>query len=128
MCVAEANRTAPVYAGASFHALRTCMMPLRRLGFAFALALALLLGQQAATLHALGHAIEATQDSGHSKHPVPDTCEKCFAFAHLTGAAPSWVPPTGVEDIKASLERFIFTPAQSRTVVTARSRAPPSIS
>ncbi len=104
------------------------MNQLRRLALAFSLALALLLGQQAATLHALGHAIEATQDSGHSKHPAPDSCEKCFAFAHLTGAAPSWVPPTGIEDIQAALARFVFTPAQSRTVVTARSRAPPSIS
>lgn len=104
------------------------MIRTRRLVALALLALALLLGQQAAALHELGHAIQATQDPANGKYPAPDTCEKCFAFAHLTGAPPAWAPPPSLACVEAAIAGFAYTPAQSRTVVAARSRAPPSLS
>ncbi len=66
------------------------MNPLRRLGFALWLALALLVGQQAAALHDLGHAIQQVEHKGST--PASNTCDECFACAQL-GAAVGIDPP-----------------------------------
>ena len=55
------------------------------------LALALLLGQQQATLHWLSHAIEATQDKA-TQTPANDHCDECVALAGLGAAAASSAP------------------------------------
>jgi hypothetical protein len=57
----------------------------RRIAVALCLALALLLGEHAAALHDLGHATERLSQKKDS-HPVPASCEKCFACAELSGA------------------------------------------
>jgi hypothetical protein len=90
------------------------------------LALALVLGQQAAFLHDLGHAIKTVQTGSQDQHPGSDTCEKCSLYAPFSGAAASFVAPPVIQSaaIIASLPAFL--PAQSRTVVSSRSRAPPS--
>jgi len=66
------------------------MKPLRRLGTALWLALALLVGQQAAALHDLGHAIQQVEHKGSA--PSSNTCDECFACAQL-GAAVGIDPP-----------------------------------
>jgi hypothetical protein len=66
------------------------MKALRRIGFAFWLALALLVGQQAAALHDLGHAIGQLEHKGST--PSSNTCDECFACAQL-GAAVGIDPP-----------------------------------
>ena len=66
------------------------MKPLRRLGTALWLALALLVGQQAAALHDLGHAIQKVEHKGST--PSSNTCDECFACAQL-GAAVGIEPP-----------------------------------
>ncbi len=69
------------------------------------LALALVLGQQAAQLHDVGHAIQRIQTDSHDQHPGSDL---------------DLLPAAIITSFSA------FLPAQSRTVVASRSRAPPS--
>jgi hypothetical protein len=98
----------------------------RRLFHACLLALALLLGQQAAQLHDLAHAIQRVQTGSQDQHPGSDTCGKCSMYAPFSGGAPSFI--AAVLPAPASIVTAFssFLPAQSRTVVSSRSRAPPS--
>ena len=61
------------------------MNPARRLFAAFWLALALLVGQQAAALHDLAH---ATEQIGKKSPGLPGhhACDQCFLSAQLAGA------------------------------------------
>jgi hypothetical protein len=89
------------------------------------IALALLLGQQAAALHDLAHATE--QLGGPLKAPAgKHTCDQCFLSAQLSGAVGTHVaiPPVVMATVVAAA--FSFLPALSRTVVSSRSRAPPA--
>jgi hypothetical protein len=70
------------------------MKSTRRIAAAFWLALALLVGQQAAALHDLGHAAERLAQHQDSKTP-PASCDQCFACAELSsamGAVPVVLP------------------------------------
>jgi hypothetical protein len=103
------------------------MKPLRRLAALLGLAFALLVGQQAAALHDLGHATERLSHKQDSK-PGPSTCDQCFACAELSGAVgatPPSIPP--VDAVHA-----LFAPALEQGVAAAprlafRSRAPPTL-
>lgn len=101
------------------------MSRFRRLGFALWLALALLVGQQAAALHELGHATDFAQKgspSGASK------CDKHFLFAQLSGAAGAChsVPPVSSSGPVTALVHQAFAPATAHFAF--QSRAPPTIS
>lgn len=100
------------------------MKHLRRLGFALWLALALVAGQHAALLHDLGHAADLAQKQ--DSKPGQTKCEKCFAFAQLTGAptAAFEVPPvaTGIAAIG-----FLDASAFSRRTLAYRAQAPPAL-
>jgi len=61
------------------------MRGIRRFASAFWLGLALLLGQHATLVHALGHATEQLSQKKDSK-PAPTSCDQCFACAELSGA------------------------------------------
>jgi hypothetical protein len=90
------------------------------------LALALLLGQQAAQLHDLGHAIQRIQTDSQDQHPGSDMCDKCSLYAPFSGAAATFVAAALDLPPAAIISSFSpFLPAQSRTVVASRSRAPP---
>ncbi len=104
------------------------MIRLRRILALVVLALAFALGQQALELHELAHALDAVKDPAHGKLPAPDSCPKCFAFAHLMGAAPSWTAHSALAEAGTSIALFTSTPAPARTVVHAQSRAPPGLS
>ena len=103
------------------------MTPIRRVASAFWLALALLVGQQAAALHDLSHAMQRVQAGSQDQHPGTDTCEKCSAFAQFAGAAPAFVAALVIGATLDVTVRAAFTPAPSRTLVASRSRAPPSV-
>jgi hypothetical protein len=102
------------------------MMRSRRLLHAILLALALLLGQQAAQLHALSHAIGSIQQGSQDQHPGSDTCDKCSLYAPFSGAASSFVAPLIVLAAAIIAALASCLPALSRTVVHSRSRAPPA--
>jgi len=57
----------------------------RRIAAAFWLAFALLMGQQAAALHGLAHAVDRMQQQDDSL-PAKHTCDQCFLSAQLSGA------------------------------------------
>ena len=97
---------------------------MRRFLSALWLALALVLGQQAVALHALGHATE--QLSQKKSKPAPVSCDECFACATLSGAMGATIPQVPV--IVADSLRVI-SPLHRDASVAARlafhSRAPP---
>jgi hypothetical protein len=97
-----------------------------RIASAFWLALALLLGQQAAALHALTHATEQLSQKKDSQH-LPASCDKCFACAELSGAVGPSIPSIAVLDCDASVHHaFAERLAASAPRLAYRSQAPPS--
>ena len=99
------------------------MKALRRLGFALWLALALVVGQQAALLHDLGHASEKLTQK--DSKPAPSKCDECFACAQLVGGAPvtvATVPPVacGIE-LFVTLEHVVVASA----LLAYQAQAPP---
>jgi hypothetical protein len=98
----------------------------RRLIQTFLLALALLLGQQAAQLHDLSHAIGTIQQGSQDQHPGSDTCDKCSLYAPFSGAAASYVAALVLLTAAIVAALASYLPALSRTVVHSRSRAPPA--
>lgn len=101
------------------------MIQPRRLVEVCILALALLLGQHAARVHALSHAIKSVQDGSQEQHPGSNTCDQCSLYASFSAAAASFVAPPVVLTAAIVTAFPPFLPALSRTVVSSRSRAPP---
>ena len=93
---------------------------------AFALAVALCLGQLGAQLHDLGHAVQRIATDSQHQHPGSDTCDKCSLYAPFSGAAAAFIAPLVVLTAAIVAALAAFLPAQSRTIVSSRSRAPPS--
>ncbi len=101
------------------------MKYLRRLFLAFGLALALALGQQAAALHALGHAADdlAQQDSA----PAPFKCADHSLFASFAGAMGAEPPVAPFMATVALAERANPQPlAWLAARYSYLSRAPPA--
>jgi hypothetical protein len=100
---------------------------LRRFLVALVLGLAVAAGQHAAQLHDLGHALKRVQSgSQQDQHPGSDTCDKCSLYAPFAGAASAYVATIPLVAATIVAAPFSFLPAPSRTVVSARSRAPPT--
>jgi hypothetical protein len=103
------------------------MKPIRHLAAVVWLALALLVGQQAAALHDLGHATEKLSQK-HDSKPASSTCDQCFAFAELSvamGATPPSMPA-----VDATPTQFVHSPEQGiagSPRLAFRSRAPPTL-
>ena len=103
------------------------MTRLRGFVVAFWLALALLVGQQAALLHDLGHATEQLGGKKDSKH-APVSCDKCFAAATLSGAVGATMPQ--VPAVVADTLRDSSPPHRDASIaprLAFRSRAPPTL-
>ena len=103
------------------------MKRLKRFLLACALALAFLLGQNAAALHALGHAADTlTQKDG---APAPTKCADHSLFTNL-GAALGSAPP--VTPAVAAVSEVATTPLVASASLAPRlgfrSRAPPTLS
>ena len=102
------------------------MKRFRTFGFALWLALALLVGQQAAALHDLGHA--AAKLAQEKSAPAgTSTCDKHFLYAQFAGSvgASKSVPVVACAGIAPASLVQEFPPAQAR--LAFRSRAPPAL-
>ena len=99
------------------------MKALRRLGFALWLALTLVVGQQAALLHDLGHASEKLTQK--DSKPAPSKCDECFACAQLAGGAAATLPT--VPPVSCDVPVFAFTPraVAATTRLAYHAQAPP---
>lgn len=106
--------------------LMVMTIPRRRLFPALLLALALLVGQQAAQLHDLSHAIFAVHMGSLDPHPGGDTCEKCSLYVPFSGAASGFIHVLAAVSAPIVTALAACLPALSRTVVHSRSRAPPA--
>ena len=103
------------------------MKPIRRLASALWLALALLVGQQAAALHDLGHATEKLSQK-HDSKPGSSTCGQCFACAELSGAVGTTLPPLPSTDADhAQCARPLEQGVAVAPRLAFRSRAPPTL-
>ncbi len=102
------------------------MKAFHRFAPALFLAIALLLGQQAAQLHDLSHAIQGVEKGSQEQYPGSDSCEKCSLYAPFSGAAAAFVVAAIALTAAIIAALASFLPALSRTVVTSRSRAPPA--
>lgn len=103
------------------------MKPIRRLASILWLALALLVGQQAAALHDLGHATGQLSHKQDSKAPS-STCGQCFACAELSGAVGVTVPV--LPSVAACTPRAadpVSSGVASPARLAYRSRAPPAL-
>lgn len=103
------------------------MHRLRSVATALWLALALLLGQQAAALHGLQHASERLQQQDKST-PAQQTCDQCFHSAQLSGAVGARVATleaVAPEAIRPRLPQDRVSPAPARFAF--QSRAPPAL-
>jgi hypothetical protein len=102
------------------------MKAFRRLGFALWLVFALVAGQQAAALHALGHASERLSQKQDPK-PVTTKCADCFVCAQLSAGAAATVPAVALS--AAAFTPHVFAPHGERnvTALAYRSRAPPTL-
>jgi hypothetical protein len=104
------------------------MNSIRRIAVAFGLALALLVGQQAAALHDLGHATERLTHKQDSKPGTSTTCDQCFACAELSGAVGATLPQLPSTDAThAQCARPLERGAAVAPRLAFRSRAPPTL-
>ena len=103
------------------------MKPIRRLASILWLALALLVGQQAAALHDLGHATgKLTHKQDSNKAPV--SCDQCFACAELSGAVGVTVPELPVVAACPPRAAETLSPGAAFPARLAyRSQAPPAL-
>jgi len=103
------------------------MRSIRRLASILWLALALLVGQQAAALHDLGHATGQLSHKQDSKTPST-SCDQCFACAELSGAVGvtvRQVPVVAACTPRAAEPVDIGVASPAR--LAYRSRAPPAL-
>jgi hypothetical protein len=101
------------------------MTRLRRILFAFLMAFAVVVGQQAVAMHDLAHA------TGHKQESTPGktTCDKCFACAELSSAVGTSIPAVALPDTAPILhEQHFGTAACAAPRLAFRSRAPPKLS
>jgi len=99
------------------------MKALRRLGFALWLALALVAGQQAAVLHALGHASESLSQKDPKQ--APSKCDECFACSQLSAGAAVTIPDVPTVECAISTGTFVAEGEHVAPSVPYLSRAPP---
>ena len=101
------------------------MMRARRILFAFLMAFAVVIGQQAVAMHDLAHA------TGHKQESTPGktTCDKCFACAELSSAVGATIPAVVLPDAAPALAQQPSDAAVCAAPRLAfRSRAPPKLS
>jgi len=97
----------------------------RRIAAAFWLAFALLMGQHAAALHGLAHAVDRVQQQDDSL-PAKHTCDQCFLAAQLSGAVGVDIATPDV--VAADSQAPVFAGdrlSPARFALYFHSRAPP---
>ena len=99
----------------------------RRLGFALWLALALVVGQQAAALHALGHATEQLSHKQDSKQPAQSKCGECFVCSQLGAGAATTIPEVAIVECGVATAFAEAASAHAAPILAYRSRGPPTL-
>ena len=102
------------------------MKRLRQVLLLLCLPFAIAIGQQGALLHGIGHALQKIAAPDKHSAPAGDACEKCVAYAPLVGGMVAAALLVALVAAAIPRNRFIPIVAPRRTVVTARSRAPPA--
>ena len=104
---------------------------MRKLLLTLVLPLLLLLSQQGAVVHELGHLADAVSREGGPASPSHQAgdlqCQACLAFAHLAGVATALAVPAALPSF-----RFAKPVGESPAVIAAdapraRSRGPPIV-
>lgn len=103
------------------------MKHLHRLSVALWLSLALLVGQQAAALHALSHATDQVTHKQDSK-PLSSSCDQCSAFSQLSGAVTASVPSVALIAGAVAILHVARSHGPTVSWLAFRSRAPPAVS
>ena len=105
---------------------------IRKYTLSFLLPILLLLAQQGAVVHELGHFAADTQRA-QERNRLPDprhlpgtTCEKCVVFAHLSGAVAPHIPSIDAPLLTHALSGRSTVGQRSADTPSARSRGPPS--
>lgn len=95
----------------------------------FLLPLLLLLAQQGVLAHEISHLGEAlgqaSQHEGHKQLPGSLSCEKCLAFAHLSGGPTSEPPPPLVDFLSYDHSTSLAAADLAAETLSPRSRGPP---
>ncbi|HSW84309.1 MAG TPA: hypothetical protein VLH12_12580 [Usitatibacter sp.] len=97
----------------------------RRILFAFLMAFAVVVGQQAVAMHDLAHA------TGHKQESTPGktTCDKCFACAELSSAVGTSIPAVVLPDaVPVARDEHSEAAVCTAPRLAFRSRAPPKLS
>jgi hypothetical protein len=101
------------------------MIRARRIFFAFLMAFAVVVGQQAVAMHDLAHAVGHKQEST----PGKNTCDKCFACAELSSAVGTSIPAVVLPDAAPVVrEQHSDAAVCAAPHLAFRSRAPPKLS
>ena len=103
------------------------MKPMRHIGSLLLLVLAFAMGQHAALLHGLAHAVDQVSHQD-PKLPAPSACADCGLAAQLTGMPGASAPLVALQ--AADLVPALFQPTGivARATVAFDSRGPPQAS
>ena len=105
---------------------------MRKLYLSLLLPLFMLLSQQGAVWHEIGHLsnapspYEQKEKEKQQQQPGDRLCEQCLAFAHLSAAAKPEVPSISLPAFHHALPSADAVPFVAADAPTQRSRGPPS--
>jgi len=110
---------------------------MRKLALSLLLPLLMLLSQQGAVWHEIGHLSgeHSSHPGGNSlppddvqkQHPIEKLCESCLAFAHLSAAAKPEVFALALADLHCGVAIAQFVAMLAAEVPAQRSRGPPRV-
>ena len=98
---------------------------MRKLYLSLVLPLLMLLSQQGAVWHEIGHLSNAPSPFEQKRQPGDKLCETCLAFAHLTAAAKPEVPSLSLPAFRHALPSADPVPFVAADAPSQRSRGPP---
>ncbi|HMC14052.1 MAG TPA: hypothetical protein VKI18_00365 [Albitalea sp.] len=99
---------------------------MRKLYLSLILPLLMLLSQQGAVWHEIGHLSETSSPAERNKQqPADKVCESCLAFAHLAVAAKPDVPALPLAELSFARITADAVPFIASDAPAQRSRGPP---
>lgn len=99
---------------------------MRKLYLSLILPLLMLLSQQGAVRHEIGHLSNTPSPFEQKQQPVDKLCEQCLAFAHLAVAAKPEVPSISLPAFQHAAPSADAVPFVAADAPTQRSRGPPA--
>jgi hypothetical protein len=106
--------------------MRQNRLVMRKVYLALVLPLFMLLSQQGAVLHEIGHLSETPSPLEQKRQPADKLCETCLAFAHLSAAAKPEVPQIALPAFQHALPSADPVPYVAADAPSQRSRGPPT--